>query len=182
MDFPELDPGHVDIILQYKAKLEKLGVKLNDEHLKETIYNYAHNLEPSIQAFIEYCAKGQLEKPNDYLIKALRYGWKPRNIANPPELPVFTAADFDTGHTLEQRQENYRRLCDLVKRSCHSSRPSTRLKSLRRRRLYGQRPDPTTIAQLMADPILRPEIEWAISQHPEWGYKITANGVQELEF
>jgi hypothetical protein len=34
----------------------------------------------------------------------------------------------------------------------------------------------------MADPILRPEIEWAIFQHPEWGYKITANGVQELEF
>ncbi len=182
MDFPELDPGHVDIILQYQAELEKLGVKLNDEHLKETIYTYPHNLEPSIQAFIEYCAKGKLDKPNDYLIKALRYGWKPRNIANPPELPVFTAADFDTGHTPEELEENYRRLCNLVQRSCHPSRTPTRLKSLRRRHLYHQRPDPTTIDQLMADPILRPEIERAIAQHPEWGYKITPNGVQELEF
>ncbi|MEQ8995064.1 MAG: hypothetical protein RID53_01000 [Coleofasciculus sp. B1-GNL1-01] len=182
MDFLELDPGHINIILQYKIKLEKLGVKLDDEHLKEAIYNYAHNLEPSIQAFMEYCAKGQLEQPNEFLIKALRYNWKPRNISNPPDLPVFTAADFDTGQTPEQRQENYRRLCDLVKRSCHPSKPSPRFKSLRRLRLYGQRPDPTTIAQFMADPILRPEIERAISQHPEWGYEITPNGVQELEF
>ena len=182
MDFLELDPGHVDIILQYKTKLEKLGVKLNDEQLKETIYNYAHNLEPSIQAFIEYCAKGQLEKPNDYLIKALRYGWKPRNLANPPELPVFTAANFDTGHTPEERQENYRRLCDLVKRSCHPTKTANPFKPLRRLRLYDQRPDPITVAQFMADPILKPEIERAISQHPEWGYKITPNGIQEIEF
>jgi len=98
-----------------------------------------------------------------------------------PELPVFTAADFDTGHTEEERRENYRRLCDLVQRSCHPSRTPTQ-KPLRRLRLYDQRPDLKTVDEFMADPILRPEIERAISQHPEWGYKITANGVQELEF
>lgn len=182
MDFLELDPGHLDIILQYRAKLEKLGVELNDEHLQETIYNYSHNLEPGIQAFIEYCAKGKLEQPNDYLIKALRYNWKPRNLSNPPELPVFTAANFDTGHTLEERKQNYRRLCELVKRSCHSSRTVTRQKPLHRLRFSHQRPDSATIADFMADPILRPEIERAISQHPEWGYQITPNGVQEIEF
>ncbi|MBE9124811.1 MULTISPECIES: hypothetical protein [unclassified Coleofasciculus] len=183
MDLLALDPSQVDIILKYQPQLETLGVNLEDESLQETINGYPYNLESAIQAFIEFSAKGKLEKPNLYLIKALRNGWKPRNSSTAPHLPVRTVADFDTGQSLEERIENYRQLCEIVKNHCHRSKKITRPSKPRRNRsLSSQRPDAATVEEFMADSILRPEMEKAILQHPEWGYEITADGVREIEF
>ena len=182
MDLFELDSSEIEIISKYQPQLEKLGVNLDDEYLKETIIAYSYNLESGIQAFIEYSAKGQLEKPNQYLIKALRNGWKPRNHSEAPLSPVLTAADFNTGHNQEERIENYRQLCQMVK--SHFNHPRKPSKPIPRRNLslISTRPDLATVNQFIADPILRREMENAIIQHPEWGYEITVSGVEEIEF
>ncbi len=181
MDLLELDSSQLDIIREYQPQLEKLGVDLYDEQLQDTINSYPQNLETAIQAFIEFTGKGQIEKPTYYLIQALRKGWKPQNSkTTAPLLPVRTAADFDTGHTLEERIENYQRLCHMVKGHFNRSRQTT--PSIQDLSLSAKRPDIATIQQFMADPILRPEIEKSILQHPEWGYEMTASGVEEIEF
>ena len=182
MDLLELDSSEIDIITQYESQLEKLGVNLDDEYLKETIIAYSYNLESGIQAFIEYSAKGKLDKPNQYLIKAIRNGWKPRNHTEAPVSPLLTAADFDTGHNQEERMENYRKLCQIVKTNTHRLPKPTPPKPQRKFNLISTRPDLATINQFIADPILKPEMEKAITQHPEWGYEITANGIEEIEF
>ena len=182
MDLFELDSSEIEIIYKYQPQLEKLGVNLDDEYLKETIIAYSYNLESGIQAFIEYSAKGQLEKPNQYLIKALKNGWKPRNHAEAPFSPVLTAADFNTGHNEEEKIENYRQLCQMVKSNFNLTRKPNPPKLRRNLSLISTIPDLTTVNQFMADPILRKEMENAIIQHPEWGYEITADGVEEIEF
>lgn len=182
MDLLALDPSLVDIIGKYQSELEKLGIDLNDENLHDSINSYPDNLENAIQAFIEFSAKGQLEKPNHYLSKALRSGWKPRKSPVVPNLPVRTAADFDTGHTLEEQIENYRQLCEIVRSHCNYSRSTNLSKSRQNLSLFSKRPDAARVAEFMDDPILRPEMEKAIERHPEWGYEITASGVREIEF
>ncbi|HBE17753.1 MAG TPA: hypothetical protein DEG17_14765 [Cyanobacteria bacterium UBA11149] len=181
MDLFELDSSEIDVITQYESQLEKLGVNLDDEYLKETIIAYSYNLESGIQAFIEYSAKGKLEKPNQYLIKAIRNGWKPRNCMEAPVSPLLTDPDFDTEHNRQERMENYRQLCQIVKTNTQRTRKLTPPKR-RNLSLISTRPDLATINQFIADPILKPEMEKAITQHPEWGYEITPNGIEEIEF
>ncbi|GAC1461274.1 MAG: hypothetical protein NVS2B14_08980 [Chamaesiphon sp.] len=179
MDLLDLDSSQLDIISEYQLQLVKLGVNLDDEALLTTINGYTHNLEGAIQALIESSAKGQLENPNRYLIRALQKGWKARQWVNFSYLPVRTAADFDTGHTLEERIANYQRLADITQSICQKRPVKSTYRGVG---LFSKKPDAATVERFMAEPILRKELEKAIALHPEWGYEITPTGIQEIEF
>lgn len=94
-------------------------------------------------------------------------------------LPLRTAADFETGHTLEERIDNFKRLGEITQKIC-KKRPVTPTR--RGVGLFSERPDAATVERYMADLILRSELERAIARHPEWGYEITSTGITEVEF
>lgn len=173
------------LISEYEFDLAKAGVDLDDEDLQFEINANFQNLEGAILALLQASAKGQLEYPNRYFSKALRFGWKGRDWVKPPSYPVRTAADFDLGQSEEERAANYQRLRQMTVAiaSEFSVNPGGG-KSIRyyEPEFFSRCPTLEEIQAAWSNPAFKAEVEKSIDAHPVWGYAVVDGEIQEVNF
>lgn len=88
---------------------------------------------------------------------------------NKTVLPADNTASFDTGHTLEERVANYKKLRELAV-SVASKSP---IKPLPRNpEFFSKCPSLQEIRRCWEIDSFKAEVEKAIANHPEWGYQV----------
>ncbi|MDX2097016.1 MAG: hypothetical protein SFW36_04505 [Leptolyngbyaceae cyanobacterium bins.59] len=87
MPWVDLDEDQLEVFVAYVEELRSIGVVLQDERLQEALNGNPQNIEPAIQAVLEYGDRLR-EKHEAFedqyhathcLIKALHEGWKPNH-------------------------------------------------------------------------------------------------------
>lgn len=89
MPYVDLDDSQLELFAEYIAVLQEIGVDLQNEQLQEAMNAYPENIEPAIEAVLEYAERlGKKHEElaaqfpaTDCLERALCEGWKP-NQAN----------------------------------------------------------------------------------------------------
>lgn len=80
LHFVNLDEAIIELYWSYSGQLEDLGVDMVDDNLQEVLNGHPFNLESAILATIKYGKKNPFQNQRhatNFLIKALREGWKP---------------------------------------------------------------------------------------------------------
>ena len=80
LHFVSLDEATLELYWSYSGQLEDLGVDMIDDNLQEVLNGHPFNMESAILATIQYGNKYPFQSQGhatNFLIKALREGWKP---------------------------------------------------------------------------------------------------------
>lgn len=80
LHFVSLDEATIELYWSYGGQLEDLGMDMLDDTLQQVLNGHPFNLESAILATLQYGNKHPFQSQGhatNFLIKALREGWKP---------------------------------------------------------------------------------------------------------